>query len=195
MRNLDYRSRIEEDTEVEEVYLDDLIGMGETQEPRRRFAITDYHFHISAAAFAVALIALIIAIVAVGQGDPYEEKPRSESSLRNELARKLPDELNVRNITVLSGSDGVTAEVVFFPQTDIRGFARDCRAVLNVMATQNVTYDEIVFTAVDSFTNIRAELSGRFSMDISIDEIIAITHFFGIIEGAGDVEDLEDIDN
>jgi len=182
--------------QVEEVDLSDLLGSeseSESEGESKGFNIADYHLHISIAGVIIAIIALVAAIIGFNQADEFAERPRSESSLRNELSRKIPDDVRVRNITVLSTDDSVTATITFFPQSSIYNFAADCRAVLDVMKSQNAVYDEILFIAEDAFTKIRAEVSGRFSMDITVEEIVKITHYFGLVEDSPDITDIGDI--
>jgi hypothetical protein len=112
--------------------------------------------------------------------------------IHNELAFELGDKVNLRriNIRIIDAIDKVSAEIVFFPQESIRSFAQDCRTVLDVMSRQDLIYDEITFIAQDTLTHIRADLSGVFNMDITVEEIMAITFYFGEIEIIEDIQDI-----
>jgi hypothetical protein len=151
--------------------------------------------YVSVAALIIAVTALIFAVTGRGAEQVREEKGSSAHHLRNELAEMIPPSVNLRNIYITSYSDRVTAEILFFPQRRIESFALDVRTVLDAMLFQDVVYDEIVFRAEDSLNYIRADLSGRFSMDISVEEIIAITVYAAEIELLDDIKDIEDIDD
>ncbi|MCL2071037.1 MAG: hypothetical protein FWH07_02250 [Oscillospiraceae bacterium] len=160
---------------------------------------------------AIALAALIFSVIktelTIGQGELFVESGVVNEMLgnliRNDLSEKIPDNVSVRDINIrvvlfgrtesdyshspyskvsdIGESDSVFAQVVFFPQESVEAFARDCRAVLDIMAESGVIYDEILFTGEDRSTAIHAEISGRFSADISVEQIMDITFYFGEI--------------
>jgi hypothetical protein len=185
--NLDSKQELQE--EIEQVSIDDLLY------DRRRLRI-NWQWAAVIASLIIAVAALIVAIMAMNR-EPNLVVDMSGASdpLKTELVAKLPEDINVRNINISSTADSVRAQIVFFPQGSIEEFAGDCRRVLDIMKQQNVVYDEISFMATDSLSNIFADLSGRFSMDITVDEIIAITYYFRVYvsEAAEDNEDIQDI--
>ncbi|MDR0222958.1 MAG: hypothetical protein LBI38_05445 [Oscillospiraceae bacterium] len=172
-----------------------------------------------------AVLAVIIAAVAlavslakteltIAQGELFVESgsvnKRLENLIKDDIAKKLPGNLKLRDISVtvelngenlsdyrgvssMGAADGVSATVVFIPQESVSRFAEDCRAVLDVMKGQGLAYDDVVFTAEDSFTKIRVKLNGRFNMDISKDDIIRLTYYFGSVDAGEDIPDLEDL--
>ncbi|MCL1866560.1 MAG: hypothetical protein FWF82_04050 [Oscillospiraceae bacterium] len=130
--------------------------------------------------------------------------------IRNELAVLIPDKVRIREIKVkvviygdesvrygsvrdIRESDSVSAEIVFFPQKDVESFAEDCRAVLDAMMLQDLVYDSITFSAKNVYTSIKAELSGRFGMDISVKDLKSITYYYGQTEVLEDIDDIDDI--
>jgi hypothetical protein len=162
---------------------------------------------IVAVTFVIAIAALIFSIaktdLTIGQGELFVESGIVNEMLgnliRNDLAAKIPDEINIRDISIrvvlyghdaenyyrvshISDSDSVSAEIVFFPQESVEAFARNCRAMLDVMAEQSVVYDKISFVGEDRRTIIHADLSGRFSLGLSVEEIMDITFYFGEID-------------
>ena len=162
------------------------------------FAIVALVFATVALVFSVAKTNLII-----GQGELYVQDGVVNELLgnliRNDLSSKIPSEVNVREINIkvtlygnssenyskvsdITDSDSVFAEIVFFPQGSVEAFARDCRAMLDVMTTSGVIYDEIIFIGEDRSTSITAKLSGRLSADITVEEIMDVTFYFGEID-------------
>ncbi|MCL2036721.1 MAG: hypothetical protein FWG83_04965 [Oscillospiraceae bacterium] len=167
---------------------------------------------LSLFALVIAIIALAVAIGNSGRNFDLPEEGGTANEMlgnliRNELAAGIPDDVNLREVNVqviIHGRDGkhysrirdirdtdrVSAKIVFFPQENIHDFAQDCRKVLDVMKEQNVVYDEISFASQNAFTNISAELSGRFTIDITVDELISITYYHGRVEVIEDIQDI-----
>jgi hypothetical protein len=158
----------------------------------------------------ISLIALVVSLarteLTIGQGQLYIEDASVNrmlgNLLQNDLGRLVPNSVGVREINVrveihsgaeditrvsdISDVDTVTAEVVFFPQGSVAEFAADVRRVLDIMAEQSevhgFVYDEIRFVARDTLTNISVTVSGRFTPNITVAEIAAITDYFGEID-------------
>ncbi|MCL1881420.1 MAG: hypothetical protein FWF76_04510 [Oscillospiraceae bacterium] len=169
---------------------------------------------VAVALSTVAMIfALANTRLTIGQGQLYVEDGSVNQMLGNligrDLNRLLTDDVNLQEINVrveIHGSedsnsltsvsnidadtDNVTAEIVFFPQNSIAEFAEDVYVVLQVMneqaAYQGFVYDNITFVARDTLTHIQAVVSGRLSEEITVEEIITITRFFGEIEVSED---------
>jgi hypothetical protein len=189
------------------------------------------NFILASICIAVAVAALIVSLakteLTIGQGELYVEggvvNEMLGNLIRNDLAARLPREVNVRDVKIkvvlyggensesyskvsdIGDTDTVSAEVMLMPRDGIMAFSEDVRIVLDVMqaqsAEQGIVYDEIMFVAEDALTRVHAELSGRFSMDISVDEIAAITYYFGDVDldwendDIEDIEDIEDLEN
>jgi len=167
---------------------------------------------------AVALIVSVASIflslaktdLTIGQGELYIESGsvnrKLENLLRDDLAKQTTS-LRIRNITItiqlngndmevyqrvsdIGAGDSVSAHIEFHPQAGLSQFAGDCRTVLDVMAEQGVTYDDIIFTAESNFIRMRAEINGRFDMDITENELMNITYYFGDIDLGQDIPDI-----
>lgn len=164
---------------------------------------------LSVLAIAVSVAALIFSIsktnLVIGQGELYVQggvvNELLGNLIRNDLAENVPENVNVRKITIkvtlygvdgsededyslyskvsdISDSDSVEAEIVFFPQNSVRDFAEDCRKMLDVMSDGEIVYDKILFMGENRSTSITAELSGRFSMNATVEDIMDITFYF-----------------
>lgn len=164
------------------------------------------------AAFVLSIVALTVSLarteLTIGQGHLFLEDASVNKMLgnllQNDLGRQIPDNVNLRELSVrveihcdenesgpskvsdIGDADVVTAEVVFMPQTRIVDFAEDVRSVLDVMLEQSAKhefeYDTIVFSARDTLTNMEVTLSGRYSKSITTEEIAALTYYFGEID-------------
>jgi hypothetical protein len=193
---------------------------GKSPKSEKNWFSKNYQVVISALALLLSIAALIISFaktdLAIGQGELYVKSGIVNELLgnliRNDIAKKIPSGINIKEINIqvilygndgenyskvsdITDSDSVSAEIIFLPKGNVENFATDCRAVLDVMAAQDVVYDKITFVSKDSFTNIKAELSGRFAMDISVKDLIAITYYFGEVEVYEDIDDINDIND
>jgi 2,3-bisphosphoglycerate-independent phosphoglycerate mutase len=169
-----------------------------------------------------AVLAVIIAVLALAvslaktdltitRGELFVESgsvnKRLENIISDDLSRKIPRTVKMRNINVtvrlnggspddytgvsnIGAGDSVDILIVFIPQESVTRFAEDCRVVLDAMREQDLTYNAITFAAEDSFTKIRVELNGRFNMDISANEIAGLTRYFGQVGVEDDIPDL-----
>jgi len=192
--------------EADEVQKYDSAGVADT-----KFRII---FAVAVTAIVLSVAALVFSIaktdLKIGQGELFVKSGVVNEMLgnliRNDLAARAPDDVDIREINIqvvlyggdaedseryskvadIGDTDSISAEVVFFPQENIADFAHDCRAILDVMKEQaqeqGIVYEQISFVAKDALTSINAELSGRFSMDISVKEIAAISFYFGEID-------------
>ncbi|MCL1788781.1 MAG: hypothetical protein FWG33_00300 [Oscillospiraceae bacterium] len=207
-----------EDEIVEEVNIAALVAEEESEIPSETAANPpetvkrkiSFGLIFALAAVVIATAALIFSLaktdLTIGQGELFVQggivNELLGNLIRNDLAAKVPEEVNVRGINIkvilygsdesetaryakvsdIGESDSVSAEIVFFPQESVEAFARDCRAMLDIMTESDIVYDEISFLGEDRRTAIHADLSGRFSMDISIEEIMDITFYFGEVD-------------
>jgi len=198
----------------------DVLGVPQEEPTKPKLPLT---LILTITSLAIAIAALIFSIaktdLKIGQGELYVQSGVVNEMLgnliRNDLAARLNTSnraLNIREIDIkvvlygenaesysqvsnISETDSVSAEIVFFPQGNIEEFAEDCRKVLGIMAQQEVAYDKIMFKAEDALTSVKAELSGKFSMNISVEEIMAITFYFGEIELPWEINDIETIED
>ena len=170
-----------------------------------------YNLIISISALVIALVAFIFSMVktelTIGQGKLIVEggivNEMLSNMIRNDLDLRIKagstgaSRVRLRDINIqvvlygyndymrvsdIKDTDKVSAEIVFFPQESVERFAEDCHAVLGVMKQSEVEYDEITFIATDTLTEIYAVVSGRYSMDISVEEIMDITIYFGEVK-------------
>ncbi|MCL2634772.1 MAG: hypothetical protein FWD34_09705 [Oscillospiraceae bacterium] len=133
---------------------------------------------------------------------------RFENSIKSELSGKIPNDIRVKDIVItvelngrdlsrykrltdLEEGDRIIVSVEFIPQRSVAQFAKDCRAVLDIMEAQGIEYDDITFFSEGAYTKMRVDFNGKFRMDITEEELISLTYYFGEIED--DDEDLPDI--
>lgn len=149
----------------------------------------------------IVIFTFLVSLVSLATSTEYNDRYYAEKRIENEIGAQffeyLGTDANIKSVDIdleientdvsgyktaddIKNTDSLFIKVNFeTSQRSVMQFASDCHEILGQLAETDYLFKTITFEADDNINHFSAELDGMYQLDLTVQQIMQITNFFG----------------